>query len=91
MSAKHVRVELRDAVAASDPCQLLKQLTCDSAAPVVLCHRECNLCARFTPCVVTQTNDDFLIAACDRGDQDNVAHAVALGEAPEFLAAQFAF
>ena len=89
--AKHVRLELRDAIAASDVHQLPKQLTCDAAALVVLFHRERNLCARFTPRAVTQTNDDFLIAACDRGNQDNVAYAVALGEPPEFLAAQLAF
>ena len=85
---KHVRLELRDAVAASDVRQLPKQLTCDAAALVVLFHRECDLCARSIPRVATQTNDDFLIDACDRGNQDNVAYAVALREPPELLVAQ---
>ena len=73
LSASTSASNLRDAIAASDVHQLPKQLTCDAAALVVLFHRECNICARFIPRAVTQTNDDFLIAACDRGNQDNVA------------------
>jgi len=45
--------------------------------------------ARSIPRVTAQTHNDFLIDAGDRCNEDNVAYAVALGEPPEFLVAQF--
>ena len=57
----------------------------------VCCFGSGASCTSTVPRVATQTNNDFLIGACDRGNQDNVACAVTFREPPELLVAQLPF